>query len=151
MQVKRANWGFLTFVVFFLIIFGIVGLYLGYKWYNQKYYIALYDGNMTRYLDIPPFAERLTPSNRELLGECSIAIGTSSDQTNHFFKGTCDRYGYIYSLKENFFTIELRKNYVIKGEFADGKMKLTWTPSLNDKMKKRAQALFKEEAKEKKD
>lgn len=143
MQVQRANWGFLTFVVFFLIVFGIVGLYLGYQWYNQRYYITLYDGNMTRYIDMPPFAERISSANRELIGECIISIGTSSEQASHFFKSMCDRYGYLFVLKENGLTMEIRKNYAIEGDYTEGKLKLTWKPVLSEKMKKRAQSLFK--------
>lgn len=147
MQVQRTNWGFLTFVVFFLIVFGIAGLYLGYQWYNQRYYIALYDGNMTRYLDMPPFAERVTSSNLELTGECVISIGVSSDQASSFFKSMCDRYGYMFSSKENGLIMEIRKNYAINGDYSEGKLKLTWKPLLNDKMKKRAEAMLKKENK----
>lgn len=140
----------MTFVIFFLIVFGIVGLYLGYKWYNQRYYISLYDGNMVRYLDIPPFSERISSSSDELRGECVLSIGTSSDQISHFFKSMCDRYGYIYTGTENGLTMEVRKNYVIEGTFSEGKIKLEWEPVLNDKLKKKSESLFKKtEAKKK--
>ncbi len=135
--------GFLTFVIFFLVVFGIVGLYMGYKWYNQRYYIALYDGNMVRYLDVPPFTERISPSSDELRGECILSVGTSLDQVNHFFKSVADRYGYIFSGDRQTLSLEVRKNYVIKGEFDNGKLKLEWQPVLNEKLKKKADALFK--------
>lgn len=135
--------GFLTFVIFFLVVFGVVGLYLGYQWYNQRYYIALYDGQMVRHLDVPPFTERLSPATDELRGECLLSVGTSFDQASHFFKSVADRYGYIYSGNEKGLTLEIRKNYQVTGAYADGKLRLTWQPVLNDKLKKKADALFK--------
>ncbi|GAB4269472.1 MAG: hypothetical protein Kow0029_05480 [Candidatus Rifleibacteriota bacterium] len=139
-SVKR---GFLTFVVFFLVVFGIVGLYMGYKWYNQRYYIVLYDGNMTRYLDVPPFSERISPASDELRGECVLSIGTSAEQVIHFLKSMSDRYGFLFSGEGDSISIEIRKNYVVKGKFEDGKLKLEWTPVLNEKLKKKADSLFK--------
>ena len=56
MRIYNSSKGFMTFVLFFLIVFGLLGIYLGYGWYMQRYYVTLYDGNMTRYLDIPPFS-----------------------------------------------------------------------------------------------
>lgn len=135
--------GILTFVVFFLIVFGLVGLFMGYKWYNQHYYVALYDGNMVRYIDIPPFSERISSASDELRGECILSVGTSSEQINHFFKSMCDRYGYLFYSKDEGIVIEIRKNYIIKGTFGDNKLKLVWTPQLSDKLKKKADGLFK--------
>ncbi|MEW6713289.1 MAG: hypothetical protein AB1403_25940 [Candidatus Riflebacteria bacterium] len=135
--------GFLTFVIFFLVVFGIVGLYMGYKWYNQRYYITLYDGNMVRYLDVPPFTERISSGSDELRGVCVLSVGTSLDQVSHFFKSLSDRYGYLYSGDNQTLSIEVRKNYVINGSFADGKLRLEWKPVLNDKLQKKADSLFK--------
>lgn len=135
--------GFLTFVIFFLVVFGIVGLYMGYKWYNQRYYITLYDGNMVRYLDVPPFTERISSASDELRGVCVLSVGTSLDQVSHFFKSLSDRYGYLYSGDSQTLSIEVRKNYVINGSFADGKLRLEWKPVLNDKLQKKADSLFK--------
>lgn len=141
--------GFLTFVIFFLVVFGVVGLYLGYKWYNQRYYIGLYDGEMVRYIDVPPFAERISPSSDELRGECVLSVGTSVDQVNHFLRSMADRYGYIFAGDSSSLTLEVRKNYVIKGVYDSGKLKLEWQPVLNDKLKKKADALFKKTEKKK--
>lgn len=142
--------GFLTFVVFFLIVFGIVGLFMGYKWYNQRYYIALHDGSMVRYLDVPPFTEKLSSANDELRGECILSVGTSTDQVNHFFKSMCQRYGYIFSSKDGVIKVEIRKNYAISGTFSDGKLKLEWKPVLSAKLKKKADDLFKKTEEKKK-
>ncbi len=138
--------GFLTFVIFFLVVFGIVGLYMGYKWYNQRYYITLYDGDMVRYLDLPPFTERISSGSDELRGVCVLSVGTSLDQVSHFFKSLADRYGYLYSGDNQSLTIEVRKNYMINGTFADGKLRLEWQPVLSDKLQKKADALFKKAA-----
>ena len=145
MQMQRSNRGFLGFVIFFLIIFGLVGIYFGYQWYNQRNYINLYDGDMTRRIDTPPFAERLTSSDRELLGECVLSIGTSLDQTSDFYKGMSDRYGYMFALTETGLSMEIRKNYSVVGTFAGGKLTLNWNPILNAKMKKKAESLFADE------
>ncbi len=145
MQMQRSNRGFLGFVVFFLIIFGLVGIYFGYQWYNQRNYIVLYDGEMTRRIDTPPFADRQTSSDRELIGECVLSIGTSLDQTRDFYKTMSDRYGYLFVLTESGMTMEIRKNYVVVGKFNGGQLTLNWNPVLTEKLKKKAQTLFADE------
>jgi hypothetical protein len=147
MKLISAKRGFLTFVIFFLIVFGLVGLYLGYNWYNTRYYIALFDDNMTRYLDVPPFCERISPASDELRGECILNVETSESQVKNFYKSMCARYGYVFKEMENGLQMDIRKDYVIKGAFKDNKLTLSWQPSLNEKQKKKAASLFKQEQK----
>jgi hypothetical protein len=141
MQNYRKKHGFVGLGVFILLIFGLIGLYYGYEWYSQRYYIRLYDGGMVRYIDIPPFAERKGPAENDLIGECVLSINTSDEQYCQFFKSMSNRYGYLCNISEYALTIEVRKNYIISGEFAKGQLKLTWTPVLGDKLQKKAQAV----------
>ena len=134
---KHNKRGFLGIVFIVLLIVGALGLYFGYKWYNERYYVTLYDGNMVRYIDIPPFCERETPASGELTGKCVLNIGTSVDQASGFYKGMCDRYGYIYSTDKDKIKIEVHRNYVINGEFKDGKLHLKWQPKLNKELQKK--------------
>ena len=145
MQMRRNNRGFLAVVFILLLIVGGIGIYYGYQWHSQRNYIVLYDGSMTRNIDTPPFAERLSSSDRELIGECVLAIGTSLEQTSDFYKSMSDRYGYLFNVTEGGLTMEVRKNYKVTGTFAEGKLTLTWTPVLNEKLKKKAQSLFADE------
>jgi hypothetical protein len=141
------NRGFLTFVVFFLIVFGLIGLYMGHKWYKHRYYITLYDDTMVRYLDVPPFGERVSPSTDEFRGECILSVGTSAEQVKDFYKTFCDRNGYIFKGTDYGLQIEIRKNYEIKGTFKDSKLVLEWDPVLNDKQKAKAESLFRQKDK----
>lgn len=142
MKLRHNNRGFLAIVIVFLLILGGVGLYFGYKWHTQRNFINLYDGSMTRQLDMPPFAERVTDAERELIGECVISIGTSHEQTSDFYKSICDRYGYLFTSTDKGLTIEVRKNYSIAGEYKGDKLSLSWTPVLPEKLKKQAQEKF---------
>lgn len=137
--------GFLGFLVLILMVCGLIGIYFGYGWYNQRYFIALYDGGMTRYLDVPPFSERKTSSELELIGQCTLSIGTSDDQAVQFFKSMSNRLGYLCVVKDNKMTIEVRRNYTVNGEFGGGVLKLSWTPVLPEKLKRQAAKLAKPE------
>jgi len=141
---RQARKGFLGIIVLILFVGGIIGLYFGYNWFNQRYYIALYDGQMTRYLDIPPFAERKTHADLELIGECTLSIGTSEKQARDFLNSMSDRLGYMCNDKDGKMIIEVRRNYIITGEFGGGLLKLNWTPVLPETLKKKAAKIAKE-------
>ncbi|PKL40320.1 MAG: hypothetical protein CVV41_19860 [Candidatus Riflebacteria bacterium HGW-Riflebacteria-1] len=138
---RRAGLAGLVLVIF--IIIGLVGIYFGNQWFSQKYYIRLFDGDVIRYLDIPPYAERLTSADQELLGVCDINVATSKDQVNNFFNSTCNRYGYLCKTVDGGIVIELRRNYTIKGEYNSNTLQLRWTPVLPEKLKAKAAALTK--------
>lgn len=142
--------GFMTFVLFFLIVFGLLGVYLGYGWYMQRYYITLYDGNMTRYLDIPPFSERITSANDELRGECVLSIGASSNQAIEFLGAVSSKYGFIFIKNEKGAEIEIHKNYVVKCTIDKNMLKMNWKPKLSEKLKKKYKSLFPNEKSKKK-
>ena len=130
-------------IILIVVILGLIGVYFGNQWFNQKYYIKLYDGENIRYIDIPPYAERETSADYELVGVCDLNVGTSKDQANDFLKSTCNRYGYLCNVGENDIRIEIRRHYYIEGKYEGNYLKLRWTPSLPDKLKARAEALSK--------
>lgn len=135
--------GLAGFVLLFVVILGLIGVYYGNQYFNQKYYIRLFDGEAIRYLDMPPYAERLTSADHEMIGVCDVNIGTSPDQVTNFLKSTCNRYGYLCTAGEGTVQIEVRRNYVLKGTYEANKLKLRWTPVLPEKLKAAAEALGK--------
>jgi hypothetical protein len=138
-MINRAR-GFIGTILIILLIVGALGLYFGYNWYNERYYVTLYDGDMVRYMDIPPFCERETPASGELTGKCVLNIGTSVDQASGFYKSMCNRYGYIYSTDNDKIKIEVHRNYIINGEFKGGKLYLNWQPKLNKELQKKLES-----------
>ncbi len=129
--------GFLGILIIFLLIGGLIGIYFGYGWYVERYYIKLYDGSVVRYLDIPPFTDRLNPASDDLKGECILHVGTSFEQAANFFSGVSKRYGYLAAVSGSTLTIDMRKNYRIIGEFKDNKIFLKWQPVLPEGLKKK--------------
>jgi hypothetical protein len=133
--------GLAGLVLLIVVIIGLIGVYYGNQWFNQKYYIRIFDDNVVRYLDMPPYAERITSADYELIGICDISIGTSQDQINNFLKIMCNRYGYLCTTNEDTVQIDIRRNYSIKGTYDTSKLSLRWTPILPEKLKKAAAAL----------
>ncbi|MBF0546101.1 MAG: hypothetical protein HQM08_16775 [Candidatus Riflebacteria bacterium] len=124
-------------ILFFIFIFGIVGIYLGYNWYEEKYFINLYDGNMVRYLEIPPFAVRVSPKEDEVLGKCILDIKVSSEQAMTFLASKCESKGFAFKPKKEGFEILIKQNYVIKGNFSGNQLSLSWIPGLPENLKVR--------------
>ncbi len=135
--------GLAGLVLLFVVILGLVGVYFGNQWFNQKYYIRLFDGENIRYVDMPPYGERVTSAELELVGTCDINVGTSKDQVNNFLKSMCNSYGYLCTVGENEIRIEIRRHYFIDGKYEGNLLKLRWTPVLPEKLKARAEALGK--------
>jgi len=131
-------------VIFIVVVLGLVGVYFGNRWFNEKYYIRLFDGENIRYLDVPPYGERITDAELELIGVCDLNIGTSKEQSNDFLENACNRYGFLWVAEEDSIRIELRRNYLIKGDYQGNQLKLRWTPILPEKLKARAETLIKQ-------
>ncbi len=144
------NRGFVGIVILILLVLGLIGIYFGYSWYQEKNFISLYDGDMTRKLDIPPFAERKFSAINDLKGEVTLKVSTSPDQIGMFFKSSCDNYGYTYEGDSEKIQISIRAGYVISGEFKDNLLVLKWNPVLDSKNKKRYEKAFKKPYKEEK-
>lgn len=140
--IKRGSvWGLLLV----LFVVGGLGIYWGYNKYMQTFYIGFYDGNKVRYLDVPPFSDRITGAKLEILGECDIRFATIDEQVLQFFQATATRYGYFFSRADgnnnSSFEISIRSDYVIKGIFENNTLKLRWNPILPPNLQKKARAM----------
>ncbi len=131
-------------IILTVLIFGAIGLYFGYYFFLEKNYIALYDGNIVRYLDIPPYCSRETPATHELKGECTIRIGTSNEQMNSFFGSMCHRKGFIFETDENNkkIKISIPGGYAVTGQYTENELILSWDPVLSAKQLTRYRKLF---------
>jgi hypothetical protein len=128
----------------FLALFILLGLgiYYGYGLYINHYYITFYDHPKNKYLDVPPFAERITSPKLELLGECDIRFATIDEQVANFFLSTSSKHGFHYEKKgkdtNSSFEITVKKDYVIYGSFEGNILKLKWTPVLTPNLQMKA-------------
>lgn len=134
--------GFSNFLFLLFLITAVVLLYLGNIAYVEHYYIAFYDGEMVRYIDVPPFAKRITPASEELSGRFSSDIEVVAEQTNAFLKSICDRRGFTFRKgeKDNQFDIEIRPGYFVKGKYSGSKMHLVWNPILPESLKAKVES-----------
>ncbi|HOY67734.1 MAG TPA: hypothetical protein PLP29_12665 [Candidatus Ozemobacteraceae bacterium] len=120
-----------------LLLVGGIAIWFGYGVYVERYYIALFDGDMVRYLDVPPYGKRLTPERDELRGHVEMTLETVPDQVCNFFGLLSTKRGYILRRKEAAIEIEIRPGYVVKGLFKDNRLTLDWNPVLNESRKAR--------------
>ncbi|MBF0406974.1 MAG: hypothetical protein HQM10_06460 [Candidatus Riflebacteria bacterium] len=120
-------------VLLFIFIAGLAFIYFGYNWYIENYFISLHDGKMVRYLEIPPFAKRLTPKSDELSGKCNLEIKVTADQAVSFIDSMCKRKGFAFWKLPDGFKIELRKGYIINSVITGNTMKFTWEPLIQSK------------------
>ncbi len=144
-----------TIFVIIIIILGTV-IYFGYKSYNEKYYINLYDDlTFDKVLEIPPFTERLTEVNKELIGECDLKIGTAFEQVSSFYQSYCKRCGFVFEGGGNkSFNMTIRQDYIIKGTLNKENLELRWIPVLHPNQISKTVKLFgdiKKETKEDKE
>jgi len=123
------GWGLLVFV----LGIGVLGIYFGYGVYLEKYYVTLYDGPMTRYLEIPPFAQRLSPAGEEMQGRCELKLGVGADHCNTFLDLMCKKKGFLFQGSPNGFVITIGKSYKLQGAYKDLHLILTWDPVLGDR------------------
>ena len=118
-----------------LLVIGGVLLYLARNAYYERYYLTLYDGGMTRYLEIPPFATRKTPVSYELAGVTVLEIGITPDQALSFLGSMCGKKGFVFRQGKEGFEIEITRQYQISGRFGPGSaLVLTWKPRLPEKL-----------------
>jgi len=140
----RDRKGFAKFIFFVLLIAAIIGIVYGYTAYTQLHTIALFDGEMTRFIDIPPYSKRISPTTMDLKGICTVDVGTTAEQADTFFGGMSSRRGFIFRSKENGRKIEfeLRPDYIVKGEYKDTKLIFNWVPVLSESLLKKYQEAF---------
>jgi hypothetical protein len=140
--------GFIAYILLLFLIAGAVGLYYGYFWYQEKYYINLFDGAKVRRLEVPPFAERKSPASLELKGECKLKVGTSFAQAKQFYKEVCRKKGFAFDeMGSSEISIGIKRNYVIKGVHENNDLILKWNPVLTSGQQKKYKSLFNEDYK----
>ncbi len=118
-----------------VLILGGVAIYFGNGVYHEKYYVYIYDSDMVRYIDIPPYSTRKSTLDDEYLGRCSLDIQTSMDQVNLFLGNMCSRRGFNFKKSEEGFEIEVRPGFPIIGKYGPSKLDLYWTPILPEKIR----------------
>lgn len=140
----QGNRGFGTVLFLLLLVAAVIGIIYGYFVYTESKYIALHDGEMTRYLDVPPYSKRTGPPTLDLKGTCLIEIGITPDQANTFFGSMSSRRGFVFRSKEKESEIEfeIRPNYLVKGKYHEAKLSLSWTPILSEKLLEKFQKVF---------
>lgn len=129
-------------LLFVIIVLSII-IYFGYYWYQEKYYINLYDNTtIDRTIEIPPYVERLTEANKELIGECDLRVIASLQQVIEFYRSYSHKCGFEFEATSNSFKMTIRKGYVIEGNQKGTNLEMRWIPDLDGKQITKAKKLF---------
>ena len=135
--------GIAGFIVLFIVVSLSIVIYVGYQKYQERYYLNLYDNEtIDRLIELPPFVDRLTSSDKELIGECDLHIKTSFQQIVEFYEQYSHKCGFSFKSSTNIFEISIRKNYVIEGSLVGEDLLMRWYPVLNTKQSNKAKKLF---------
>jgi hypothetical protein len=142
MQANRRGLGTILFLLVLAAL--LAGLLYGYGIFCEKYYVALYDAEMVRYIDVPPYARRLDPAVNDLKGQCLLEIGTSQDQVNTFFGAMAKRRGFIFRAKdaEGEIEFEVTPHYLVKGTYKGNQLALRWNPVLSEALRQKYEKVF---------
>ncbi len=132
-----------TYILLFIIISLSIVIYVGYQKYQEKYYLNIYDNEtIDRVIDLPPFVDRLTSSDKELIGECDLHIKTSFQQIIEFYDQYSHKCGFSFESTVNNFKISIRKNYIVEGSLVGEDLLMRWYPVLNSSQTQKAKKLF---------
>jgi len=134
----RKSKGQIGVFVLILLIAGALGVYFGYDFYLEKYYLTLYDAEMVRYLELPSFSSRETSADLELVGQCILKCSVVMEQVFFVLESTCRKRGYFFRQEKESIEIEITPKYKIKGKFLDSKLYLQWKPEIPLKLQKKA-------------
>lgn len=132
-------------IVFIIVLILSIVIYIGYKNNLKNHYINLYDNQVKDLtIEIPPFTERLTDPDKELIGECDLKVGTSFEQVCSFYQSYASKCGFYFEALDNSksFNMTVRKGYTIKGTPNNNIMELRWIPVLNYNQVDKAKKLF---------
>ena len=132
---RKGQMGFVT--LFFIALVALAAIYWFYGYYNKRYYISCYDGEMTRYLEVPPYTTRKTLVDEELIGRCAMEVGVSQDQVNTFLSSMCQRKGFQFRTKTDGLEIEISPQYIVRGTYSQTTLSLLWKPKLTEKLLKK--------------
>ena len=131
------------FILLFIIVSLSIIIYVGYQKYQEKYYLNIYDNEtIDRIIELPPFVDRLTSSDKELIGECDLHIKTSFQQIVEFYDSYSHRCGFSFESTASNFKISVRKNYEIEASLVGEDLLMRWYPVLNTSQSKKAKKLF---------
>ena len=131
------------FILIFIIVSLSIIIYIGYQKYQERYYLNLYDDEtIDRTIELPPFVDRLTSSDKELIGECDLHIKTSFQQVTEFYDQYSHKCGFSFESTTNSFKISIRKNYIIEGSLVGEDLLMRWYPVLNKNQTQKAKKLF---------
>ena len=135
----------------FILTIVTIGLLVLYYFLEHKKNGLTFD----KVLEIPPFTERLTEVNKELIGECDLKIGTAFEQVSSFYQSYCKRCGFVFEGGGNkSFNMTIRQDYIIKGTLNKENLELRWIPVLHPNQISKTVKLFgdiKKETKEEKE
>lgn len=136
--------GVLGISLFIIVVLLSVVIYYVYNAYYYRYYINIYDEKtVDRVLEIPPFTERKTEPDRELIGECDLLIGTSFNQVKEFYSSFCIERGFEYKASADGFSIETRRGFFIEGKVVGGNiLQIRWVPVLNSRQTVKCLKIF---------
>ncbi len=129
--------GLAGILVLFVLILVAGGLYWFWGYSTQRNYISCYDGDITRYIDIPPYSKRLSPVEHELIGHAKLEIGVTQDQVNTFLGAMCTRKGFIFRSNPDMLEIEISPTYIMKGTYDQNNLTLLWVPKLSERLQKK--------------
>ena len=138
---KMRKKGSLGCFVAFILVAGLIGVFFGYGFYIERYFITLYDVPMTRYLEVPSFATRISPAADELHGVCTFSVALLPEQAEMVLSGSCKKRGFQFKPREKGFEIEVRPGYRILGRYQDQYLTLIWEPNLDEKNLRRAEKI----------
>ena len=141
--INNKKGGAAGFILLFIVITLSIIIYIGYQKYQERYYINIYDDEtIDRVIEVPPFVDRLTAANKELIGECDLHIKTSFQQIIEFYDSYCHKCGFSFKSTNNSFNISIRKNYDIEGSLVGEDLLMRWYPVLNKNQAQKARKLF---------
>lgn len=123
--------------LFLLLVVGAAGIWYGYQRYEERYYINLFDDEMVRYIDVPPFGVRLSPAVDELRGYVDMKLEAAPEQACNFFGAISARRGFTFRRNDDKIEIEVRPGYVVKGTIQEERLILRWNPVLDASQKRK--------------
>ena len=132
-----------SYILLFIIISLSIIIYVGYQKYQEKYYLNLYDNEtIDRTIELPPFVDRLSSADKELIGECDLHIKTSFQQIIEYYDAYSHKCGFTFESSINNFKISIRKNYIVEGSLVGEDLLMRWYPVLNPSQTQKAKKLF---------
>lgn len=132
-------------IIFIIILILSLVIYFGYRNNIKNHYINIYDNQVKDLLiEVPPYTEKISDPDKELIGECDLKVGTTFEQVCSFYQSYASKCGFYYETLNDSksFNMTIRKGYTIKGTPNNNIMELRWIPVLNYNQADKAKKLF---------